>query len=1057
MNDRAQRELALNEIESYIVQAPAGSGKTELLTQRYLKLLSISNNPENVIAMTFTKKAVNELTHRVIDSLKLTKNPRPTETHKQTTFDLACAVMERSVLKNWQLLEMPQRLKISTIDGLSNLITNRYPTKDHIVPKRIMERTWERDRAYKRAAEQTLLAINDIEYQDTVGSVLLHLDNNVESFYRLLMQMLSKRDQWLSRLYKDDTLDPVILKDSATRIIVQHLTTLEREAKQYLKKSFFDSISINSVKEYSQITTIPGSSLNDLADWKSICSLCLTSKFEWRKTVNVKNGFPKEFKEHKDKFISILEELSSNELLKDLLHEVFLLPDNELPESQAVILSDISQVLRLCVAQLKIIFDSEQACDYIEVALQADNALDGNESISDIALFLDYKVSHILIDEFQDTSSSQFCLIEKLIQNWQQNSGKTLFLVGDPMQSIYRFRESQVGLFLQVKEHGIADIKPIFLQLNTNFRSSKSIVDGNNEIFSKIFPKFENIYNGAISYSYSDSKSNIINKNSIEIHPFSANQQHLESQKVVEIIKNAINLNKSNIVAVLVRNRSHLAEIVPALKSQDIDFEALKTTPFRDHLFTRDLMSITRSLLHLGDKLAWLSILRAPWCGLLLEDLLILSSNEERVIIEQLNDVEILHKLTNDGQSRASHIASIMNSVLSNKGRFNFVELLAYAIDKLIPKNSLNQQELMIKEHYLQIINDCEMQQSLNIETIKSMLQDLYAPSTSANVKLMTIHQAKGLEFDTVIIPGLGKRTQSDKAPLIHVKEFADNSLLLAPIKSYTEVNDSKTYCYLKHIDSQQGNFEIMRLLYVAMTRAKSNIHLLGCASKNNNSSSKTFLHLLMPFYRSKFDELDMSVGDTDFKEQKNPKLLRYSNLSDFDELIYDNHEHIDYQLRLDNLYKSLLGTLIHRYLEFGIFDPGKNKICSELIQIGIPQNKIIESTEFITTMLNNTRQDPIFDWLFKPRESTLVESEFVINGNSIVIDRLFVEGNILWIIDYKTAQLVDGESIPQFILRQQKQHTKQMLLYKKVIEEIYNTEVKCALYCPGVQKLIEV
>jgi ATP-dependent exoDNAse (exonuclease V) beta subunit len=86
-----------------------------------------------------------------------------------------------------------------------------------------------------------------------------------------------------------------------------------------------------------------------------------------------------------------------------------------------------------------------------------------------------------------------------------------------------------------------------------------------------------------------------------------------------------------------------------------------------------------------------------------------------------------------------------------------------------------------------------------------------------------------------------------------------------------------------------------------------------------------------------------------------------------------------------------------------------------------------------------------------------LVESEFVINGNSIVIDRLFVEGNILWIIDYKTAQLVDGESIPQFILRQQKQHTKQMLLYKKVIEEIYNTEVKCALYCPGVQKLIEV
>jgi ATP-dependent exoDNAse (exonuclease V) beta subunit len=184
---------------------------------------------------------------------------------------------------------------------------------------------------------------------------------------------------------------------------------------------------------------------------------------------------------------------------------------------------------------------------------------------------------------------------------------------------------------------------------------------------------------------------------------------------------------------------------------------------------------------------------------------------------------------------------------------------------------------------------------------------------------------------------------------------------------------------------------------------------------------------------------------------------LRYSNLSDFDELIYDNHEHIDYQLRLDNLYKSLLGTLIHRYLEFGIFAPGKNKICSELIQIGIPQNKISESIEFITTMLNNTRQDSIFDWLFKPRESTLVEAEFVTNGNSIVIDRLFIEDNILWIIDYKTAQLVDGESISQFVLRQQKQHTKQLLLYKMVMEEVYNKQTKCALYCPAVQQLIEV
>jgi ATP-dependent exoDNAse (exonuclease V) beta subunit len=148
---------------------------------------------------------------------------------------------------------------------------------------------------------------------------------------------------------------------------------------------------------------------------------------------------------------------------------------------------------------------------------------------------------------------------------------------------------------------------------------------------------------------------------------------------------------------------------------------------------------------------------------------------------------------------------------------------------------------------------------------------------------------------------------------------------------------------------------------------------------------------------------------------------------------------------------------LIHKYLELEIFDLDKKKICSELIRIGVPQNKINESIEFVTRMLNNTKQDLIFSWLFKPRDSTLVEAEFVINGTNIVIDRLFVESNILWIIDYKTAQLVDGESISQFILRQQEQHTKQLLSYKNALGEIYNNEIKCALYCPGVQKLIEV
>lgn len=1056
MNDKDNRNLALNENESFIIQAPAGSGKTELLTQRYLKLLSVSHNPENVIVMTFTKKAVNELTKRVIDSLMLTKYPRPKEPHKQQTFDLAFAVMQKSSKEQWQLLEMPHRLKISTIDSLSNLITNRYPVMGEIASKRIMEQQWERYKSYKQAAEQTLLAINDDEYKQIIESVLLHLDNNIEKFYRLVIQMLSKRDQWLSRLYKGETLDPKILKESSSRIIIQHLSALEKEAKKCIHADFFDAISLNSFKEYSQIKAIPGARLDDLRNWKSICSLCLTGD-KWRKTVNVNNGFAKELKEKKDSFILVLDELRSNDILRQLLYELLLLPDIELQNEQATIMHDISQVLKLCVAQLQIIFKNEQACDYIEIALQADNALDDRESISDIALYLDYKINHILIDEFQDTSSTQFSLIERLINNWQKNSDKTIFLVGDPMQSIYRFRESQVGLFLQVKEFGIADIKPKFLQLDANFRSTKSLVDENNKIFSHIFPKLENIYNGAISYSYAYADSNVVDDCPVEMHLFSLHQQHKEAQQVVQIIKDTINLYPSNEVAVLVRNRSHLGDIVPMLTNQGIDFEALKTTPLRDHLFTRDLLSLTRSILHLGDKLAWLSVLRAPWCGLLLEDLLILSENKDKVIFEQLFDEEIIGKLSVDSQPRARHIAAIMGNVIDNIGRFNFVELLAFAIDRLIPDNSTNIQESMIKEQYIQIINDCESTQSLDIENIKSMLDELYAPSTESKVKLMTIHQAKGLEFDTVIIPGLGRRPQYSKPPIIYIKEFADNSLLLAPTKSYLARDDNNTYSYLKHIDSQQDKHEIMRLLYVAMTRAKRKVHLLGSTNKSNNANSKTFLELLMYFFIDKHESVSGLVENITITKKEAPKLKRYSMFQDIDNLVENDYEQINYQFTLDRIYKSLIGTLVHQYLELGNFNPGKRVINIDLMRIGIPPNKINESIDFIIDMLNNTKQDPIFNWLFKARDSTLVEAEFVAQSNNIIIDRLFVENDILWVIDYKTAAPFDGESLSMFESRQKKEHAKQLSVYKKILAGIYKNEIKCAIYCPATQQLIEV
>ena len=110
MNDQTQRDQALDVGASYIVQAPAGSGKTELLTQRYLKLLSISDEPENILAMTFTNKAADELKYRVIKSLEESGEPAPQSAHKKLTWELANKVLKRANERGWDIFFNPSRM-----------------------------------------------------------------------------------------------------------------------------------------------------------------------------------------------------------------------------------------------------------------------------------------------------------------------------------------------------------------------------------------------------------------------------------------------------------------------------------------------------------------------------------------------------------------------------------------------------------------------------------------------------------------------------------------------------------------------------------------------------------------------------------------------------------------------------------------------------------------------------------------------------------------------------------------------------------------------------------
>ena len=1056
MNDQKQRDQSLNISDSFIVQAPAGSGKTELITQRYLKLLGTADVPENILVMTFTNRAVDELKHRIISSLNRARLHPPEEPHKRKTFDLASKVLEQSNLKEWDLLNHPSRIKIITIDSLSSLIVSRYPSIDQLIPPQTMINTYEYEQIYQEAAENTLLLIEEDEYQASISSVLLYLDNHVDRFYRLIVQMLSKREQWLPKLYIKGALDISLLEVLAQELIVEYLETLRNAAYEILGKSFFNLLEINTRDDISKINKLPGTTIEDLEDWQTISELLLTkSTGNWRKKIDANIGFPAELKEEKMVFKEILVGLDSEDEFKKILNNLANLPSAYFPESTSKEINDIAQVLKLSVAELKMIFKEKGLQDFSEVGMQAINALDSREEVSDIALLLDYQIKHLLIDEFQDTSYSQLSLIEKLVDGWQKGDGKSIFFVGDPMQSIYKFRESQVGIFLEIMKSGIGSLKINSLTLNSNFRSNKSIVEKNNKIFSQIFPNQDNLLLGAIHYSESNSASQVEQDDAVTFYPFSADQDFEEAEMVVKIIKNSISNNPNHETAVLVRSRSHLKAITLLLQDSSINFEALKTEPLRSNLFTRDLLSLTRALLSLADRLAWLSLLRAPWCGLKLEDLLAFGESTDKTIFSQLIDDGIAQDLSEDGAVRSRHLFLATEEAIYSEGKFSFVERFSYSLSQLCNEIELNEQEKSIRSQFLSLLNHCELNQSLDIKTIELMVKDLYAPSQHASVKLMTIHQAKGLEFDTVIIPGLGKKGKSDTLPLMQIQEFSNKNILLAPIKSSYEDSESKTYLYLQYLQKQQTHFELMRVLYVAMSRAKHKIHLLGGISKTGKAVSGSLLSFLSDYFQKSIDDIPIQDSTVPVETslpifQRNKTLSALTNRG-----INDAMQSKNMPSNIDLIYQSALGSIVHYFLEHNLFEPSIESIEARFREFGLPPKLIQSYSKTASLLLLNTRRDKDFEWLFKYRNSTEVEAEYSNSTRTVIIDRLFVEDATLWIIDFKTASLNEGESMSSFIERQKLSHQKQIKTYQEVLEDFFKLPSKVALYCPAVSQLI--
>jgi len=1124
--DSSQRAQALDVSGSFIVQAPAGSGKTELLTQRYLVLLGTVEKPEEIIAITFTRKAASEMRNRVLSALdKVNSQVELVSEHEKNTWQLAQAVIVRDQQLDWQLLDNPNRLRIQTIDSLCASITRQMPITSRFGAQ--PEIADNPSVLYQQAARETIAEVESKEsWSEPLAHLLSYLDNNLKSIEKLLAAMLARRDHWLRHVAggdqygsKRDELESAInnaVNDEMTLLAEQFPFELAEEmislvgfaASQLKLTKGEDSPLIDCL----DLAELPEFTAENVTVWQGIAYLFLTTQGTWRKTANATIGFPaatkikdKQQKAHyqamKQRFTQFVEHCAANYGFTKQLHDVRSLPPSYYRDDQWEIMDALFALLPLAVAQLKLIFNQHGCVDFTEVSQAAVTALGFSDQPSDLALALDYRIQHILIDEFQDTSLSQYKLTEQLTAGWVEGDGRTLFVVGDPMQSIYRFREAEVGLFLRAQHQGIGNVHLQSLNLTVNFRSQAGIVDWVNRSFQKIFPQREDIAMGAVSYVTSNAFNENKNTQAVQMHCLFSNNVSLEAERVQQLVSQAREENPQGTIAILVRSRGHASAILPTLKKVGLNYQAMEIERMGQRPVIQDLLALTRSLLHPGDRVSWLATLRAPWCGLSLADLTQLCGDDHyKTLWSQINNKDSVSQLSEPGKIRLTRLTEVFKVALAQRNRLSlrrYVEGVWLVLGG--PAVVDNETDLEDAAVYFSLLDQLEQGQTLtDFEQLMNKVEQLFArPNIEADQRLqvMTIHKSKGLEFDTVIVPGLGRKpTGHEKRLLLWMerpREQQQTDLLMAPITSPGREDDA-IYCYLKQLDEQKALLEDARLLYVAATRAKQVLHLIGHTDLKQEDEDvqiaaphpKSLLSRLWVVVKEQFNSefrteyianSAMAAGEdpintehqdvitrlvTDWQPPDVPPMILTETLKN---TLEEESENLEYDWAREST--KHVGSIVHGFLEtignegiqywdFARVLQKKAVIRSSLMQLGVGHPDLDPSVQRVIDALLNVLSEPRGRWIFDAKH-TAAACEYALTGTinqrlvSIVIDRTFIDDQgIRWIIDYKTSTH-EGGGLQAFLDSEVERYQSQLARYATLFSMLENRPIRLGLYFP--------
>jgi len=851
------------------ITAGAGAGKTTLLTDRFCEILDyFAKNKlpygfENILVITFTQKAAAEMKQRIFDKISGDANEEQKYNFKNITLD------EKEII----LEEFPKNY-ISTIDAFCSKIVRQHPLKAKIDPNYDIL-TESESTQIKNEIINELLQDIAISQNNELKNILQFWDGNkIRLFLKYALNNFYKFKEYFKKLKNKSPSE--ILQDSLENNSPENVDSFIaylQSKKDFLKK--YASLNIDS-----PIINICKNTLNNLE--KIIANTSNLEKQSILKRILEELGNNDKYytftSSHQLGKKNVWEEAGLLGLYKNIklqkiaqkLEENFPYKNikflhSEVDEQAGILISNLYNIFEKADEKLSDWKQINQKYEYEDILQKTIKLLKYNKSIRQK---LSNQFQYILVDEFQDTNYPQWELIKLLATEDDGSlSQKKIFLVYDEKQSIYRFRGSDITVIQKAKKETKIPKEQI-LNISDNYRSNTNLVKCFNFMFEKVFPtkkeldfeaefqiaesKAKNQFSGfvdvamlkkdesASEYENTCLEAQLVGKKIKEYQKFKPEIQMGQLNQLNRLnqlnqltsstpdLSRYIGINRDSptnkpYFAILVDSRRKFVIYQHILRTIGIDCELIGGTGFFQTQEVYDIFNLLSFLVNPNDEIALVGILRSPLFCFSDSDIFRVSQQEGEGFFQKFQNFD----------SATTELLNNWRNLCFQMPLDKFLEYIVRErfLDYSLLEESSKGQKLANFEKLKSIASRFSKDGKGIYDFLKYLSEEIEVNTrepyseipVKSEVVIMTIHQAKGLQFPVVIIPDISHKPKSSLVEPFLIEKI--NGKIELAVSIYDNFNKGKRTVILNKIKSEidaQESAERKRLCYVACTRAQS-------------------------------------------------------------------------------------------------------------------------------------------------------------------------------------------------------------------------------------------